>query len=241
MGGCEEWGVDWRTVNLPDLARFKHSVEATPVAPGRVRRGATVNASLTAVCEFLRFCSRTVRVREVRARVETPFLEARTVEQAAAVLGCCRRRREVFMVRLMLDSGLRIGEVLGLRREDMHLLGDSRSLGCVVVGPHVHVRRRANPNGALAKSRFPRTVPASKAVAVAYSDYRFERGEVLGADDANMVLVNLYHGPLGAPMTYRAAKGFFERLARPCGFAVRPHMLRHMAATYWVRAVSTST
>jgi site-specific recombinase XerD len=37
-------------------------------------------------------------------------------------------------------------------------------------------------------------------------------------------------------MTYRAAKRFFERLAKECGFAVRPHMLRHSAATNWVRA-----
>jgi integrase len=42
-----------------------------------------------------------------------------------------------------------------------------------------------------------------------------------------MVFVNLYHEPLGAPMTYRAAKRLFERLARDCGFAVRPHMFRH--------------
>lgn len=48
-----------------------------------------------------------------------------------------------------------------------------------------------------------------------------------------MVLVNLYHHPLGAPMTYRAAKGFFDRLAGQCGFPVRPHMLRHTAATNW--------
>jgi site-specific recombinase XerD len=37
-------------------------------------------------------------------------------------------------------------------------------------------------------------------------------------------------------MTYRAAKGWFERLAAACGFPVRPHMLRHTAATNWVRA-----
>ncbi len=140
------------------------------------------------------------------------------------------------MVRLMHDTGLRIGEAFGLRREDVHLLSDSRRLGCTVVGPHVHVRHRANPNGALAKSRFPRTVPVSAAVLVAYSDYQFERAEILGIDDSDMVLVNLYHDPLGAPMVYRAAKRFFERLADECGFAVRPHMLRHSAATNWVRA-----
>jgi site-specific recombinase XerD len=51
-----------------------------------------------------------------------------------------------------------------------------------------------------------------------------------------MVFVNLYHEPLGAPMGYRAAKRFFDRLAGQCGFAVRPHMMRHSAATNWVRA-----
>lgn len=270
LSWCEAGGVDWTTISLPDLARFKHWLEATPFRAGRLRSGATVNAVLTATCEFLRFCARTglidqavadrlseprwlrflppgfdagergqfrtVRAREVRARAETPFPEALSAEQWSAVLGCCRRSREVFMVRLMHDTGLRIGEALGLRREDLHLLSDSRRLGCAVVGPHVHVRHRANPNGALAKSRFPRTVPASEAVLVAYSDYQFERAEILGFDDSDMVFVNLYHDPLGAPMVYRAAKRFFERLADECGFAVRPHMLRHSAATNWVRA-----
>ena len=44
----------WRS-----LARFKHFVEATPGRGGRLRSGTTVNATLTAVCEFLRFCART--------------------------------------------------------------------------------------------------------------------------------------------------------------------------------------
>jgi integrase len=136
---------------------------------------------------------------------------------------------------LLLDTGLRIGEALGLRRADMHLLPDSRGLGCQVVGAHVHVRHRANPNGALAKSRFPRTVPASDAVLSGYADYQHERAERVGEDGTEMVLVNLYHDPLGAPMSYRAAKGFFDRLAGECGFPVRPHMLRHTAATNWVR------
>jgi integrase len=140
------------------------------------------------------------------------------------------------MVILLLETGLRIGEALGLRRADMHLLPDSRALGCTVVGAHIHVRHRANPNGALAKSRFPRTVPASDAVLASYAGCQHERAEILGEDACDMVFVNLYHEPLGAPVTYRAAKGFFDRLARECGFPVRPHMLRHTAATGWVRA-----
>ena len=265
LGWCASHGVEWSSVSLASLARFKHFVEATPGRGGRLRSGTTVNATLTAVCEFLRFCARTgvieqavagqlseprwlrftppgfdagesgqfrmVRARMLKARAETPFPEAFTAEQAARVTACCQRPRERFMVRLLLDGGLRIGEALGLRRSDLHLLPDSRCVGCAVLGAHVHVRHRANPNGALAKSRFPRTVPASQAVLAAYADYQFERAGILGEDSCDMVFVNLYREPVGAPMTYRAAKRFFERLARDCGFAVRPHMFRHTAAT----------
>lgn len=270
LGWCAGQGVDWRGIELAELARFKHWLEVTPTRIGRPRSGTTINAILTGVCELLRFCARTglieaavaerlseprwlrftppgfdtgesgqfraVRSRALKARAQTPFPEALTGEQLATVLGCCRRPRELFLVILLRDTGLRIGEALGLRRCDMHLLPDSRTLGCAVVGAHVHVRHRANPNGALAKSRFPRTVPVSDAVLAGYADYQHERAGLVGADGTEMVLVNLYHQPLGAPMTYRAAKGFFDRLASECGFPVRPHMLRHTAATNWVRA-----
>ena len=272
LGWCAGRGIEWSSISLAALARFKHYMEATPGRGGRLRSGATVNATLTAVCEFLRFCARaglieqavaeqlseprwlrfappgfdagesgqfrTVRARALKARAQVSFPEALTCEQVDAVLACCRRPREHFMVILLLDTGLRIGEALGLRRCDMHLLPDSRALGCPVVGAHVHVRARANPNGALAKSRFPRTVPASDAVLAAYAGYQHERAGLAGGDggDTDLVLVNLYHQPLGAAMTYRAVKDFFDRLARGCGFPVRPHMLRHTAATNWVRA-----
>ena len=118
----------------------------------------------------------------------------------------------------------------------MHLLPDSRHLGCATVGAHIHVRHRANPNGALAKSRFPRSVPASDAVLSSYADYQHERAGLAANNGTDLVLVNLYHEPVGAPMTYRSAKRFFDRLAAGCGFPVRPHMLRHTAATNWVRA-----
>jgi integrase len=269
LGWCSTQGVDWSSIDLTGLARFKHWVEVSPARGGRARSGQTVNAILTAVCELLRFCARAgliepavagrlseprwlrftppgfdtgeqgqfrrVRARALKAREHNPFPEALTPEQATAVLACCRRPRERFLVRLLHDCGLRIGEALGLRRSDMHLLPDSRSLGCAVLGAHVHVRHRVNPNAAWAKSRFPRTVPASDAVLDSYADYQHERAALAG-ESSEMVLVNCYHAPVGAPMSYRAAKGFFDRLARQCGFAVRPHTLRHTAATNWVRA-----
>src|SRR5688572_28539041 len=44
---CRDWRVS------------SYFVEATPRRDGRLRSGTTVNALLTAVCEFLRFCART--------------------------------------------------------------------------------------------------------------------------------------------------------------------------------------
>ena len=47
------------------------------------------------------------------------------------------------IVLLMARAGLRRGEVCGLRRSDVHLLPDSRALGCEVARAHLHVARRA--------------------------------------------------------------------------------------------------
>lgn len=57
----------------------------------------------------------------------------------------------------------------------------------------VDVPHRPNSSGALAKSRFPRTVPATQAVLSTYADYQIERMEILGDADCDMVFVALYH------------------------------------------------
>ena len=67
LGWCQVQGVEWRRIGLPDLARFKRSLEVGPGRGGRVRSGSTVNAVLTAVCEFLRFCARTGLVEPIVA------------------------------------------------------------------------------------------------------------------------------------------------------------------------------
>lgn len=176
---------------------------------------------------------RTVRSRLLKFHVpEAPFefIEPDRVEDLVAAAGNSRDR---FLVALVAMTGMRIGETLGLHRQDMHLLADSRSLGCPIAGPHVHVRRRAdNANGALAKSRFPRSIPVPDAAVTLYADYAHDRHLRLGeADDGPLVFVNLYRPPLGVPLGYQATKDMFDRLARVTGLAVRPHLLRHTAAT----------
>ncbi|MFE9847069.1 tyrosine-type recombinase/integrase [Streptomyces goshikiensis] len=133
-------------------------------------------------------------------------------------------------------TGMRIGEGLGLRREDMHFLTRSTTATCQVVGPHVHVRRPPNPNGALAKSPFSRWIPVTEQVVDLYADYQHEPAPVPEAAETDTVFVNLFRAPLGRPMSYPNTKDMFDRLARRAGFPARPHMLRHSAATSWIRS-----
>lgn len=135
----------------------------------------------------------------------------------------------------MAVTGIRIGEALGLRREDMHLLASSKLLGCTVAGPHIHIRRRQNANGALAKTRKPRWIPVGEDIGGLHAGYQWERDRVPEAADCDMVFVNLFAAPLGQPMKYPSTYELFQRLARKAGFPARPHMLRHSAITRWRR------
>lgn len=179
---------------------------------------------------------RTVRSRVLKFVVaEAPFefIEPDRIDELVAAATNARDR---FLVALVAMTGTRIGEALGLHREDMHFLADARGLGCALAGPHLHVRRRAdNANGALAKSRFPRSIPVPEEAITLYADYAHERHLRLGDEENPLVFVNLYRPPLGVALSYQSAKEMFDRLARSTGIGVRPHLLRHTAATTWLR------
>ncbi|MFE7394547.1 tyrosine-type recombinase/integrase [Streptomyces sp. NPDC057582] len=179
---------------------------------------------------------REVRAASFRFRIAEPGYEDLSDEQIRRVIAIALRARDRFLIALLACTGLRIGEALGLHRGDIHLLASSRAVGCGIEGPHVHVRRRTdNPNRALAKSRFSRNVPVTADLVALYTDYQYERGRVAEAAESEMVFVNLFRPPLGGAMSYPNTKEMFDRLARTAGHACRPHMLRHSAATRWLR------
>ena len=179
---------------------------------------------------------RMVEGRTLRFAVTAPGYETLSEDKIRTMLSLASRARDRFLVALVSCTGIRIGEALGLRGEDVHFLASSQVLGCAVAGPHVHVRRRTNPNGTLAKARVARWVPVTSEVGGLYADYQHERDLAGQAESCGMVFVNLFRPPLGAPMTYGNAQDVFARLARRAGFTVRPHMLRHSAATRWLDA-----
>jgi integrase len=150
-----------------------------------------------------------------------------------AVLGGCCSARDRLIVLLMARAGLRRGEVLGLRRSDVHLLADSRELGCDVARAHLHVvRRENNPNGAFAKSRRERVVPLDFLTVQAFDSWEFERMTVPAAASGDFVVVNMFRAPLGAPMRLDAVNDLVAAAAQRAGVAgLRPHQMRHAFAS----------
>ncbi|MGW0025399.1 tyrosine-type recombinase/integrase [Rhodococcus sp. NPDC003383] len=165
-----------------------------------------------------------------RLREPETTVDRASDEQIVALLRACRSARDRLIVLLMARAGLRRGEVCGLRRSDVHLLVDSRRLGCEIVRAHLHVvRREDNPNGAWAKSRRQRVVPLDFLVVQAFDTYEFERMRVPGAADSDFVIVNLFRGRIGAPMRPDAIGELMAAVSSRAGLdvPVRPHQLRH--------------
>jgi integrase/recombinase XerD len=170
-----------------------------------------------------------MRARHRLREAERPVDRASDTD-IVALLRACRSARDRLVVLLMARAGLRRGEVCGLRRSDVHLLADSRGLGCEIAGAHVHVvRREDNPNGAWAKSRRQRAVPLDFLTVQAFDTYEFERMGVAGAAGGDFLVVTLFREPVGAPMRPDAVGELIAAASRRAGLAraVTPHQLRH--------------
>lgn len=124
LGWCAGQGVDWRRIELAQLARFKHWLEVTATRTGRPRSGTTVDAILTAVCELLRFCARSglidatvaERLSEPRwLRFTPPGFDAGESGQFRAVRARALKARAVTPFPEALTSG-QLSTVLGCCR-----------------------------------------------------------------------------------------------------------------------------
>lgn len=140
--------------------------------------------------------------------------------EMTTLIEACDRVRDRFLLSLLRETGLRVGEALGLRHEDID------ALRRVIV-----VRQRVNVNRARAKTK-SREVPADPSLIRLYSDYLHEE---YGPLDCDYVFVNLWAEPVGRPMSYPSVDRLVRRLRARTGIEFTPHQFRHSYATDLLR------
>ena len=118
---------------------------------------------------------------------------------------------------------MRVGQALGLRHSDFV----SREKTIRIVP------RPDNANGARAKCRDAAEIPVSGALVRFYSEYLFDE---YGDIDSDYVFVNLFAAPVGRPLRYSAVAGLVDRLRARTGINFSLHVLRHSAASEWIRS-----
>jgi len=150
---CSGASVNRKLAALTSFCGF-HSRLGVPLATSLVmmtgtgRRG----SSATSYRPFLQHISKNTpqRRRTIALPAPRPRPQVLTTVEAQAILDACQHLRDRLLFVLLLDTGMRIGEALGLRHEDLHL-----------AERHVVVMPRRNDNRARAKGGRPRTIPAS--------------------------------------------------------------------------------
>lgn len=166
---------------------------------------------------------RPIPTRPVKLTVPRRLPVTLSVEEVAVILAGCLRLRDRFLFALLAETGVRVGQALGLRHSDF--VSRRRELKIVP--------RDDNANGARAKTRTVTTVPVSAALVRLYSDYMHtEYGDL----DSDYVFVNLFSQPVGRPMRYDAVAKLVARLRARTGIMFTPHVLRHTRATELIRA-----
>lgn len=160
------------------------------------------------------------RRRTIKLKTQRRLPRTLGSEDVAAILDACERLRDRFLIALLAGTGMRIGEALGLRHEDVD-----------AAGTLVRIRLRDNANGARAKGG-QREIPVSSALIRLYTDYLVaEYGDL----DCDYIFVNLWGEPVGAPWRYWNVTELVGRLRERSAVAFTVHMFRHTYATDLLR------
>jgi integrase len=163
-----------------------------------------------------------IATRPLRLRQEHRLPRTLTDQQILTLVEACEHLRDRFLLVLLAETGMRVGQALGLRHEDF--VSHRRELRIVP--------RRDNANGARAKTLRTHTIPISAGLVRLYSAYMFEE---YGECESDYVFVNLFAKPYGRPLRYQAVNQLVRRLRARTGIEFTLHMLRHSRATDLLR------
>lgn len=145
-------------------------------------------------------------------------------EEMQKVYNSTTNIRDEFLIKLLFETGLRIGEALSLYIEDIifdHNKGHRIKL----------VNRGELPNGARLKTG-EREIHISQELIDLFDDYAYDILDELEID-TNFVFVKLRGENKGNPLEYQDVSDLFKRLKKKTGIDVHAHLLRHTHATIY--------
>ncbi len=147
-------------------------------------------------------------------------LKVMTPEQVQILVNACRNTRDKFLLALLYETGMRIGEALSLQLSDI-----------IPVAKKITIKDRGELiNEAEIKTVCsPRTLDISNELANLYRVYILDThtDEV----DTNFVFIKLSGEQKGCPLDYKCVQALFIRLKAKTGIVGTPHMLRHTNIT----------
>ena len=160
-----------------------------------------------------------LKIKEPRRKIKTL-----TKEEMQKVYSATTNIRDEFLIKLLFETGLRIGEALSLYIEDIifdHNKGHRIKL----------IDRGELSNGASQKTG-EREIHVSQELIDLFDDYAYDILDELEID-TNFVFVKLRGKNKGQPLDYSCVSDLFKRLKKKTGIDVYAHLLRHTHATIY--------
>lgn len=145
-----------------------------------------------------------------------------TSVEVKQLVDACNRKRDKLIILMLYETGMRKGELLGLRHEDIGDYGDNK----------ISIIKRENINGARVKGG-ERIIPVSRELIQIYNDYLIDEYPEVNSD---YVFINIWSGEIGRPINYKALNQLFRQLEKKTGIKAYQHLFRH---TYTKKASPT--
>lgn len=157
-----------------------------------------------------------LKVREPRRKVDTL-----SIKQVRKIISVTTNQRDAFLIRLLYETGMRIGEVLSLINEDF-IINDE-------IGHRIRVVDRDGRGSAAKLITAERELFISQSLINHYNHY-LETFRI----DSSFVFVKIRGINKGKPLNYSDVAALFRCLRNKSGIDVSPRLFRHTHAAMFL-------